>query len=522
MKQRYYIFLLFVAMLSYSGYAQKSILRLSQQTLMHEVRETPSPLGGQHIAVNPPRFMWPDKFPHLGPVLDGVEEEDHKPEVTYRIRIARDPEFKSEVMTAERNWAFFNPFKLFEKGKWYWQHAYLDKDGKEEWSPVYHFYVDEQTRTFNPPSLQEVLAKFSQSHPRILLDAKDWDQIIERNKNNPEAQLYIQKAKGCLNHPLKHLEEEIDTTQVVKLTNIVQYRSALIRESRKIVDREEANIEAMVRAYLLTKDEVYYKEGIKRLSEILSWKDSKYFAGDFNRSTILSMSTSAYDAWYNLLTPAEKQLLLETISENAHKFYHEYVNHLENRIADNHVWQMTFRILNMAAFATYGKLPMASTWVDYCYNEWVSRLPGLNTDGGWHNGDSYFHVNLRTLIEVPAFYSRISGFDFFADPWYNNNALYVIYHQPPFSKSAGHGNSHETKMKPNGTRVGYADALARECNNPWAAAYARTILEEEPDIMKKSFLGKAGDLTWYRCITDKALPKEEHSLAELPMTKVFN
>ena len=50
MKQRYYIFLLFVAMLSYSGYAQKSILRLSQQTLMHEVRETPSPLDGQHIS----------------------------------------------------------------------------------------------------------------------------------------------------------------------------------------------------------------------------------------------------------------------------------------------------------------------------------------------------------------------------------------------------------------------------------------------------------------------------------------
>ena len=99
--------------------------------------------------------------------------------------------------------------------------------------------------------------------------------------------------------------------------------SALIRESRKIVDREEANIEAMVRAYLLTKDEVYYKEGIKRLSEILSWKNSKYFAGDFNRSTILSMSTSAYDAWYNLLTPDEKKLLLRTIRENGKKFYHD-------------------------------------------------------------------------------------------------------------------------------------------------------------------------------------------------------
>lgn len=81
-------------------------MRLTQQTLMHEVRETPSPLDGQHITVNPPRFMWPDKFPHLGAVLDGVEEEDYKPEVTYRIRIARDPEFKSEVITAERKWAF--------------------------------------------------------------------------------------------------------------------------------------------------------------------------------------------------------------------------------------------------------------------------------------------------------------------------------------------------------------------------------------------------------------------------------
>ena len=54
---------------------------------------------------------------------------------------------------------------------------------------------------------------------------------------------------------------------------------------------------------------------------------------------------------------------------------------------------------------------------------------GPQRDGGWHNGDSYFQVNLRTLIEVPAFYSRISGFDFFADPWYNNNAFYVIYQQ---------------------------------------------------------------------------------------------
>ena len=47
MKQRTSIFsLLLGILLSTNGYAQKGIMRLTQQTLMHEVRETPSPLNG--------------------------------------------------------------------------------------------------------------------------------------------------------------------------------------------------------------------------------------------------------------------------------------------------------------------------------------------------------------------------------------------------------------------------------------------------------------------------------------------
>ena len=168
-KRSFIIGLFMILALPYTQ-AQKSIMHLTQPTLMHEVRETPSPLDGQHIAMNPPRFMWPDKFPHLGAVLDGVDGKDFKPHVTYRIRIARDSKFTKGVITAERNWAFYNPFRLFEKGKWYWQHAYIDKNGKEEWSPVYHFYVDDKTLVFNPPSLEEVLNKFPSTHPRILLE----------------------------------------------------------------------------------------------------------------------------------------------------------------------------------------------------------------------------------------------------------------------------------------------------------------------------------------------------------------
>ena len=49
MKQRISIFLLFTLLLFANGYAQKGIMRLTQQTLMHEVRETPSPLDRQSV-----------------------------------------------------------------------------------------------------------------------------------------------------------------------------------------------------------------------------------------------------------------------------------------------------------------------------------------------------------------------------------------------------------------------------------------------------------------------------------------
>ena len=136
---------------------QPAVIKVSEETLMHEVRATPSPADGTYVKVNPPRFMWPDKFPHLGPVLDGVPGQvDEKPKVVYRIRISQDKNFRKDVLTGERAWAFFNPFQCLAQGKWYWQHAYVTPEGTEEWSPVYQFYIDKDTPEFNPPTLEKV------------------------------------------------------------------------------------------------------------------------------------------------------------------------------------------------------------------------------------------------------------------------------------------------------------------------------------------------------------------------------
>ena len=151
---------------------------------------------------------------------------------------------------------------------------------------------------------------------------------------------------------------------------------------------------------------------------MVSWDENENVKGDFNASTMLSLSSLAYDSFYNLLDEPQKQTLLKEIKKRGSEFYASYNNHLENHIADNHVWQMTLRIFTFAAFSVYGDLPEADIWADYCYNLWLARFPGLNKDGAWHNGDSYFTVNTRTLIEVPYFYTTVTGFNFFNDPWY--------------------------------------------------------------------------------------------------------
>ena len=76
--------------------------------------------------------------------------------------------------------------------------------------------------------------------------------------------------------------------------------------------------------------------------------------------------------------------------------------------------------------------------------------------------------------------------------------MYTIFQQPPFSKSAGNGSSHQNVGRPNSIRIGYLDALARLTGNTYAADFVRRTLKVEPDYMKKALLNKPGDLAWFQ------------------------
>lgn len=502
---------------------QPATIKLTDVSLMHEMRVTPSPLDKAMVDDRKVSFQWPlesdyVKLGKLGAEHVAKQKKMSKTNMRYKLRYSQDATFKKGTVMVETPWPFFNPDKDLKSGVWYWQFGYV-ADGKTKWASTQQLIVKDNPNKFCPPSYKDLIGKLPTEHPRVYMDKKDWDRMISRSQGSVERKMYISRADKLLKTPMKSVND-INTKLAGNLKNPAQRKAMMTRESRRIIDREEANMDILIRAYLLTKERRYADEAILRAKEIVTWKDNENVVGDFNFSTLLSVCATTYDGLYDLLDDDTKGLLLENIKFFGSKMYLGFNNHLENHIADNHAVQMTLRLFTMAAFSVYGDLPEADTWTEYCYNIWVARFPGLNKDGAWHNGDSYCNVNIRTLIEVPYFYSRISGFDFFSDPWYQGNALYTIYQHPPFSHSGGNGSAHLEKTQPYGSRVGYADALAKLTGNTYAADYVRTIRAKQPEILTRGATDKGAGLAWFRLQCDKPLP-EGDGLAELPMGHVF-
>ena len=507
-----------------NGKAQESAtLQLEETTLMHEMRKTPSPLPESELSDRFVSFQWPlpEGYNPRGSGLDGLADQEPLPdrsELRYRIRYSQNPNLE-EVSPIETRHPFLNITEELAQGTWYWQYGYV-KGESVRWSPTMRFYIKESDWRFAPPSFGELIAGLSPRHPRVILDGEAWEAIRERSHSTPERNNYLRQAEKILREPMRSVDD-IAVERMANLENEMQRNAMLTRESRRIIDREEANCNTLIRAWLLTLDNRYAEEALYRVRTMASWEGHPNIKGDFNNATMLSLCSEIYDALYDRIDEATREELRSHIRRMGSKMYHHFTNRLENHIADNHVWQMTLRILTMASFTVYGEVEEAAEWAEYCYGMWLARLPGLNRDGAWHNGDSYFHVNIRTLVEVPYFYGRISGFDFFSDPWYEGNALYVIYQQPPFSKSGGNGSSHQKILKPNGPRVSYAEALARMCQNSYAADYVRRIQAQEPNILMKNATGKSGGLAWWRLQCDRPMPEEGEGLENLPFGKVF-
>ena len=196
----------------------KATIKLSDTTLMHEMRATPSPLNGATVSDRAVSFQWPlpASLNILRSGLDGAEENTPKKEIDksklrYFLRYSQSPAFGQEnTVQTETRWPFFNPEQDLAPGTWYWQYGYVT-DGKTEWSDTLQFTVEANPHKFCPPALKVVLKNLPAHHPRVWLDKDEWDGFIKRSEGKIERKTYLKRADKVLATPMKSVTTSIRT-----------------------------------------------------------------------------------------------------------------------------------------------------------------------------------------------------------------------------------------------------------------------------------------------------------------------
>lgn len=154
-------------------------IRLTDTTLMHEMRATPYPQDKAVISDRSISFQWPllvdldtqDKT-LKALIAQAARTRTDKNKLRYALRWSQDPGFKKGNTQVETRWPFFNPEKDLAPGVWHWQFGYI-VDGKTYWASTQQVTIGKNARKFCPPALKTVLAGLPKAHPRVYMDKND-------------------------------------------------------------------------------------------------------------------------------------------------------------------------------------------------------------------------------------------------------------------------------------------------------------------------------------------------------------
>lgn len=421
-----------------------------------KIRIWTSPSAGEEPAFNPPSFQWPSKK-----------------KGKYSIRISSSKDFSSNLIEQMGlPYAIYNPHKKLNPGKWYWQYKVDD----EKWNETDSFIIKSSTRLFETPGIKTILAGISVPHPRILIKKEELSEFRIRAGAYRESTLIIQKANGCLTKPLPSESSALpafkgkDEFENEKIASVAsKWAGWNIRQS----------IVSLSQAYLLTGDEKYFNAAKNWMLEISKWDpNGPTHTNNFGDAGIMSALAIGVDTFWDLLSAAEREQIVQHATIRASQFYKLWIGQVESRSSSMHVWQHILHNLLQTSLAFKGEIPEADLWCEYIYELWIAQSPKMGEeDGAWFNGTSYFGMNMLTLVDVSMIFKELSGVNFLESDWFKNNPRWLIYSFPPGSVSDGFCNDGERYAFPVINYGGYSDAIARLLNNPYAAWYAQSVVK---------------------------------------------
>lgn len=415
----------------------------------------PTPSHDIAAEFNPPVLRWP--------VAKGKE-------VTYDVRLSMDSLYDGGhafSMTATP-WAMFNPHQRLGEGTWYWQYRVSGK----EWSPVQQFRITRDAVDMVTPPVAHFLEAIPRQHPRVLAERSDLPRL-RALREDADAGAIIAEAQKALGG---RIPSERDGIAERAETDEDKNRKLKQDASSSLGSFVFRTVTPLCQAWMLTGEEAYRQRAIAIAREVATWDPNGVTGSaisDFSDARCMLAMALVFDTFYEALPANDRALLRNAVHARASGFYASWINNQEARLLSGHVWQHILHYFFQTALAMQGDEPDAENWLAYAYELFLARTPILGgKDGGWAEGVSYFRMNMETVIDIPLFIKRYTGFDFInTHPWYENNVDWLIYHIPPGSSADGFGDNTEEVFSPGAEYVAFAHEVAKLTGSAKASWY---------------------------------------------------
>ncbi|TKG96882.1 DUF4962 domain-containing protein [Puteibacter caeruleilacunae] len=440
--------LLFIAN---TGFSQQAELSLQKEYLVPLMRLEPFPSSGI-VDRNAPWFYWSPMVKSKS----GVNTYKWDDAYLYQGRVSKNKDFTgaSTITSDLREWAFFNPHKALSKGTWYWQYATVNREsGEKKWSEPISFEITGDERVFVIPRFEKVLQRIPKSHPRIFCEKED---IGNMKFPASEVTSFISKVDGELGKDLPKTliySNKEDLAKRKAALSESNFRLFVAKRTKEIYRSEKQDFEQFIKAYLITGDQKYMDESLRRY-DYLKDRYNKIieadYWNDFTEGFYVTISTLVYDVCYDRLSENVRMEIQSFLKEYLEDSYHHILHKGEHFSIDNHLWQHHFRSFFVSALALAHHVPETENWMKYVYEVWSMRAPvGSLNDGSWVPGNGYFDANKESLITMPVILSRFTGVNYFDQPWYHNVAAYMAYTSPVGHVSGCYGDNADIKRENN-------------------------------------------------------------------------
>lgn len=509
-------------------------ISFQEQSIHPLQRERAFPGDGANVSFSPPAFLWPAVYDQDVEFINisGALYPSRPHDVKYSFRLSNNPDFEGEVYYSQnKKWAFYNHHKKLTPGKWYWQYGSSIGGADYNWSEVMHFWVDENAIYNETPSYEKFLDAIPQSHPRILTNGNQIQTIRDRYNNGTlKAIRIIRLAEKELSKRIPKEENALPPSEVLNNKGMTNRGLEVAkREASKTLAKNMSNsIQHMVMAYLLTGEEKYGQSALQWGLRTASFEPNGIACkAHFADARHMRNMAWVFDACHDLMSETQKEKLSSAIKVRASKYHKEWVNGLENITNSGHVWQQLHFYQIQTALAMLHHTTEANEWLEYAYGVFLAKAPALSSalDGSWANGTNYMSANQSSILNTSLILKNVTNHNFLENPWFKNNAWFVIHGIPYGGPLPSFGDSFEKhKGMPSSGTINYMEFLGKSADIDHAAWYAQKATTYiTPEKKRSNTFGTQSSpvLTWFSSIYEHKTPSNTIKDIDITQARAF-